>query len=645
MNRIDVKAGADLQTQINNANPGDILSLSAGAYGAVRLPNKGQNLPAITINGQAGSQIVTDGNTPAIYTDAGAAGYTFNNLEVLPQNSTSPVNYFLVRIDGPLDNNNNSNIQTVADLPNNITFNGCYFHVFDNQECRHGLVLNSGLVNILNCRFENFKSTQADAQAIIGWNGPGPFNIIGCSIEGAGENIMFGGTGPSWNVVPSDIIIRNCNFTKRLSWNPADPSFGGIVYVVKNLLEFKSGQRALIEGNTFSNCWDGGQDGVAWLINIANYSGKGVERCQNIEYRYNRVTNVCRAWDMGIANSVVPSPMAGQVINNVNIHDNLFSKVGAAGSNKTRSTPGQGGVVLGDNISVTHNTLVLDPNGIGLNDFLNAQQWNGQKLTSVTFRDNIVAFGQYGYLYLDSTGQANINNPSAFAGGWSNVNIGNNILYGVNSKTVFPGDKSLSDISYIGFDSNYSLPAGNMFKNTASDGTDPGWRASGVNPAPNPIPSGNTINTTTTFSMPASITVGDTVSKLTVHVSAADNSVVPGDVTVNYSGWGTFQHPLSNGSRDYTLYSMPTGVYSVVAHYLGSGAYQSSQSNTQTLTILPVQPSGSYINLLYEDSFTKYSNHVVLPTGFHQASGQYYLDCLENGKAVSFALRQIRVVS
>ena len=69
--------------------------------------------------------------------------------------------------------------------------------------------MNSARTAVVDSYLSNLHEVGADSQAIAGWNGPGPFKIVNNYLEGAGENVMFGGADPRIpNLVPSDIEIR-----------------------------------------------------------------------------------------------------------------------------------------------------------------------------------------------------------------------------------------------------------------------------------------------------------------------------------------------------------------------------------------------------------------------------------------------------
>ena len=74
---------------------------------------------------------------------------------------------------------------------------------------RRAVALTSASTDITNSSIEEIHQPGSDSQAIAGWNGLGPFNIINNHLEGGSENIMFGGdTTRLVGAVPSDILIR-----------------------------------------------------------------------------------------------------------------------------------------------------------------------------------------------------------------------------------------------------------------------------------------------------------------------------------------------------------------------------------------------------------------------------------------------------
>ena len=122
---------------------------------------------------------------------------------------------------------------------------------------------------IRNSYFADFKGDGFDTQAIAGWNGPGPYDIINNYLEGAGENIIFGGAPPKIKgVVPSDITIKRNHFYKPLEWCQFSNKWDGSKWTVKNFLELKMARRVTIEGNVFENNWHQAQAGFAIVFTV-----------------------------------------------------------------------------------------------------------------------------------------------------------------------------------------------------------------------------------------------------------------------------------------------------------------------------------------------------------------------------------------
>src|SRR5438552_1078616 len=279
---VSVHAGDDLQAAINHAQPGDKLVLDAAATftGPITLPNKTGD-PWITIQTSALDQLPAAGQRvgpsnaslmpkitspgfgqPALATAAGAHNFRFVGIEFMPASKDAVV-YDL------LDLGDGSGTQTsLAQVPHDLKVDQCYVHAWLDQPLKRGIALNSAATAVVNSYVSGFKVAGQDSQAIAGWNGPGPFQIDNNYLEGAAENVLFGGAGASIpNLIPSDIEIRGNLISKPLAWNINDPTtYAGQHWTVKNLLELKNAQRVTIDGNRFENNWIDGQVGFAILL-------------------------------------------------------------------------------------------------------------------------------------------------------------------------------------------------------------------------------------------------------------------------------------------------------------------------------------------------------------------------------------------
>src|SRR5262249_37862108 len=120
---------------------------------------------------------------------------------------------------------------------------------------------------ITGSQISDIKSWEQDAQAISGWNGPGPFTITNNYIEASGENILFGGADPSIpGLVPSDITIQYNYISKPVVWQ-----WEG--WTIKNLIELKNAQRVVIDSNLIENNWAAAQQGYAVVLTPRNQDG------------------------------------------------------------------------------------------------------------------------------------------------------------------------------------------------------------------------------------------------------------------------------------------------------------------------------------------------------------------------------------
>ena len=137
----------------------------------------------------------------------------------------------------------------LVDVVHHITLDRCYLHGHADLQVRVGVELNGAYQAVINSYLSDFHEAGADSQAINGWTGPGPLLVENNYLEGAGENIIFGGADPKVpELVPSDIIVRGNLFHKPLEWKNRQPA-----WVVKNLFELKNARRVLVDNNTFIN--------------------------------------------------------------------------------------------------------------------------------------------------------------------------------------------------------------------------------------------------------------------------------------------------------------------------------------------------------------------------------------------------------
>jgi len=403
---LNVPAGGDFQGAVNGATCGDTIQLAAGATytGNFTLPFKSctgwvvvrtsapdSSLPApgVRINPTYAGvlpKIVSPNVSPAIVTQLGATHYRFIGVEVTTTISTiNTVQYGLIDLgDDPATGNG---VTSVSQLASFIFFDRCYIHGTPTGNVKRGITFNGASLAAIDSYISDIHGVGQDTQAIIGWNGPGPFKIADNYLEAAGENVMFGGATPSISgVIPSDIEIRGNHFFKPLTWRVGDPSYAGIHWSVKNLLEFKIAQRVLVTGNVFENNWLDAQVGFAILLTPRTESGAApwIE-VQDITFTLNIVRHTGSG--LNILGTDDGDPQHLVRAKRALVKDNLFDDVNGA----TWGGDGRLFQLLSgaDSITIDHNT------GLESVTVLSA---DGTPSTNFIYQNNINPHGTYGVI-------------------------------------------------------------------------------------------------------------------------------------------------------------------------------------------------------------------------------------------------------
>ena len=483
-----VKAGGDLQAAIDAAHPGDTITLEAGATfnGPFKLRVKGGTTPITIRSSTADSLLPASGTriTPAaapllakirsttagsaVRTDPGATFWTLMFLEFLPSSSTSSAN--LVEFGGTGSTQN-----TLSEVPQHLVLDRCYVHGNASYGQRRGLALNSGDTKILNSYFSDIKGTLQDTQAIMGWNGPGPYLIENNYLEAAGENVMFGGSDPSIvNLVPSNITIRRNLISRPLSWMSKS-------WTVKNLIEFKNAQDVLVEGNTIENHWSAGQSGYSIIFTPRNQSGSAPwSVVRNITVRNNVIRHMSAVFNISGWDDI----NVARQTENIVIANNLIYDVST-----DYSIPGHAAngwlAVIGNapkNVTFEHNTV--DHDGSNLIRLYSGKATDGvTKIYGFVVNDNswrVNTYGIAGDSHTQGLSSLNYFAPSAqlltnaFAGG-------NPALYptGNDFPTVSQWVAGFVSLSAA----NYQLLSASLLNNASGDGTDIGVNFTTLNAA------------------------------------------------------------------------------------------------------------------------------------------------------------------
>ncbi len=461
-----VKSGEDLQAAINAAAPGDVVEIEAGATfsGTLTLPNKSGN-EWITIRTSTqdanlpleGTRIspadapklpklILPADTgPVIAFAPGAHHYRLLGLELAP----APGVYIHALIDV------GASVSTMADVPHHIVIDRSYLHGDAVAGTRRGIALGGSDIGVVDSYLADFKEVGADSQAIGGWNGPGPYKIVNNYLEGAGENIMFGGAPSSLpNNIPSDIEVCGNHFYKPLAWKNES-------WTVKNLFEIKNAQRVLFAANVLENSWAAAQVGFAVVLTPRGEGGAVPGVVYDLTFTLNHIVHSASGINLAGNDDSGPSGGSKRIV----MTNNLLEDV-------NRATFGGDGRIFQvitpqfatEGLEITHNTASIAGNAfLVMGDAVPVA-------SNFIFRDNLVPRGDYGAF---GSGQGEGTNALAFFA--PGAIFTNNAIFGGGAAGSYPpGNLFPADVAAVGFvdfaGSDFSLAMDSSLAKAASDG-------------------------------------------------------------------------------------------------------------------------------------------------------------------------------
>jgi hypothetical protein len=509
-----VHRGGSFQAALDAARPGDVIMLEAGATftGPFRLPVKpgsewivvrssaleGRRPPpawrrwvrAPPRSGSPESTLPPPGHrvdpayaplmpklvaasAPVIVTAPGAHHYRFIGIEIRPGGSGKRSTRQLLRSTWRWITGANAaaaptmsfagqnlvllggNETSVEKLPHHIIFDRCYLHGDPKGGARRGIAMNSRYTAVVDSYLSDFKEVGEDAQAIAGWNGSGPFKIANNYLEGAGENVLFGGADPSIpELVPSDIEIRGNHFAKPLSWKIGDPNYEGTPWTVKNLFELKNARRVLIDGNLFEYNWHHAQTGFAILFTVRNQDGAAP---WSVVDSVTFTNNVLRHIGGGVHILGYDNNHPSQQTRRIHIKNNLFDDVGGVWGRGLlfQLVDGTADVVIEHNTAMQTDSIVAG--------------WEQRPHTGFIFANNIAPHNDYGFIG-EGTG---VGNPS-LERHFPDAIVQRNVIVG-GSAQAYPRDnffpRSLDDVGFVDrAGGDYRLKGSSRYKNVATNG-------------------------------------------------------------------------------------------------------------------------------------------------------------------------------
>jgi hypothetical protein len=386
----------------------------------------------------------------AVIADAGAHHYRFIGIEIRPR--AGAFLYNLVTL---------GDSETSVDaLPHHIVFERCYLHGDPAVGGRRGIAMNSRHTAVIDSYLSDFKEQGADAQAIAGWNGLGPFAIVNSYLEGAGENVLFGGADPSIaNLVPSDIEIRRNHFAKPLAWKAGEPGYQGTSWTVKNLFELKNARRVIVDGNLFENNWVQSQDGFAILFTVRNQDGGAPwSTVEDVTFSNNVVRHSASAINILAHDNNWPSQGAKRIL----IRNNLFEDIGherwGGGGRLFQVLSAAADVVIDHTTALQSGNIITTEGGPHL---------------GFVFRNNIVPHNAYGIAGADTS--PDLRSLETY---FPDAVVRRNVIVGGQAEQ-FPQDNffpaSLAQVGFVDLmRSDYRLAPNSPYRRAGTDAKDVG---------------------------------------------------------------------------------------------------------------------------------------------------------------------------
>ena len=470
---IRVRASGNFQAALDTAQPGDVISLEAGAvyrgnfilrknsrpaWIVIQSSTTAPVLPlsdvrALSMSASGMPKLITPNDAPVVQTAPGARGYRFSGIEFTIADNVRTTRQIIAF----------GGTQTsLSETPSDLILDRCYVHGHALADVFRGVLLNSASSTIQNSYISDIHVAGHDSQAILGYNGPGPFKIVNNYLEAAGENIMFGGGDPSIpNLIPSDIEIRNNHLFKPLQWRDDKP---GRRWTVKNLLELKNAQRVLITGNILENAWPDAQAGTAVVWTPRNHGAAPWAVVQDVLFRDNVVKNAVGGVGMQASDDERPS----QPLRRVAVVNNLW--VSIERSFLTLAVP----AAPAEDIVVDHNTAIptrylsfdLDASAV-------------PAVRRFQFTNNLIGFGVYGVKFPNSKVDVDRMMPGATIASNALV-LDRNLTSmakaadGERSKAGVRKSFVLSDASAAGLNGDGTLTSRSPLRAAGTDGKDIG---------------------------------------------------------------------------------------------------------------------------------------------------------------------------
>jgi len=388
--RVPAGNAAALQAALNSAVGGDEIVLPDNSIyvGSFTLPKHTGREPIIlrseTVPVQFGTRItpatgaslarlVSTSVFAALATEDAAANWRVIAVRFVHRAGTD--NYGIVKI-------GNGTESAIDQLVSNIILDRVIVDGEAEGSASRCVSMNGNSIAVIESWLMECHAKGRDTQGILGWTGMGPFLIANNHIEGAGQNVMFGGSDPRiTGLTPSDITIRGNHFYKPMSW-------AGGKWTVKAAFELKHARRVLFEGNVIENHWIDAQVGYAVMITSANQDGSAPwTKVQDITLQNNLIRNSTAGVNV-LSRYTNAGHTQDEPSRRILLRNNLFVNVGR---DPVTNAVGRYIQLAGDHedVSFVQNTFF----GAGA---INAILFDGAPSKRLTLFNNLFSSSEYG---------------------------------------------------------------------------------------------------------------------------------------------------------------------------------------------------------------------------------------------------------
>jgi hypothetical protein len=355
---IRVPAGANLQTALNGAKPGDTLMLAAGAryVGNIDLPpNDGPEYITITSDANvpaAGTRvpeslltrlaiIQSPNGYPAVQARTGANYYRFIGVVFRGVEGVGSGPETTRDIVGIGDGSETD----AALLPSHFVFDRVLIRGDATYGAKRGILANGHDITLKYSDIRSIFRNAQDTTAFGCFNCGKGYLLQHNWLEAGAEVVIFGGAASLAHTVAEDIVVEDNVLTRPLAWK----ALAGTTYNVKNLFELKEGIHVTVRRNYMEFNWPPSQPGYAVVI-----TAKDGKKIANVLFEDNVVKSTAGGmnilgWDY---TTVLMAPTTDVIVRN-----NLFviSKKDYGGSGYF--------LLIGSaprGIQFIHNTIVHD---------------------------------------------------------------------------------------------------------------------------------------------------------------------------------------------------------------------------------------------------------------------------------------------